>query len=81
MPGGGELGQHTCSRAGCVRGAVWRLEWRNPKIHTADRVKVWLACQEHVTYLRDFLAARDFPLNVVAIAEAPTHAADNRGQQ
>ncbi|SJM60622.1 hypothetical protein CZ774_10060 [Frigoribacterium sp. JB110] len=39
--------------------------WRNPKIHSADRRKVWLACDEHVTYLREFLASRSFPLEVV----------------
>jgi hypothetical protein len=55
-----------CSRAGCRAPASSRVEWRNPKIHTADRVKVWLACDEHVDYLRDFLAARDFPVQVVA---------------
>jgi hypothetical protein len=63
----GDLEQHTCSRAGCLEHATWRLEWRNPKIHAADRVKVWLACDEHVDFLREFLAARDFPLSVVAI--------------
>jgi hypothetical protein len=55
-----------CSRAGCRERATSRIEWRNPKIHTADRVKVWLACDEHVDFLREFLAARDFPLRVVA---------------
>lgn len=63
----GDLEQHTCSRAGCFEHATWRLEWRNPKIHTADRVKVWLACDEHVEFLRDFLAAREFPLTVVGM--------------
>jgi hypothetical protein len=56
----------TCSRAGCLERATWRVEWRNPKIHTEDRVKVWLACDEHVDYLREFLAARQFPVRVVA---------------
>lgn len=65
----------SCSRAGCRESALWRLDWRNPRIHTADRVKTWLACDEHVDYLREFLAARDFPLTVspltpVARAEA-----------
>lgn len=55
----------TCSRAGCSAQALWRIEWRNPKIHAAHRVKVWLACDEHVDYLREFLAARDFPVTVV----------------
>ena len=59
-----------CSRAGCSADAVWRIVWRNPRIHTADRRKTWLACAEHVGYLRDFLAARDFPLEVVPFASA-----------
>lgn len=61
----GEPEPLTCSRAGCTETAGWRIEWRNPKIHTADRVKVWLACEEHVDFLREFLAAREFPLRVV----------------
>ena len=72
MIGFGEPERLTCSRAGCTEQAGWRLEWRNPKIHSEDRVKVWLACAEHVDYLREFLAARDFPLRVVAVDERTT---------
>ena len=61
----------TCSRAGCDRRAEWRLRWRNPKIHSADRVKVWLACDDHVGYLHDFLAARSFPIVVDGELDAP----------
>jgi hypothetical protein len=56
-----------CSRAGCAEIAGWRIEWRNPKIHAADRVKVWLACDEHRDYLETFLASRDFPVTVVQL--------------
>ncbi|MFU8948085.1 hypothetical protein ACLRGF_15290 [Mycetocola zhadangensis] len=56
-----------CSRAGCSETAVWRIEWRNPKIHSADRVKVWLACEDHREYLENFLASRDFPVTVLAL--------------
>ena len=59
-----------CSRAGCRAEAVWRLEWRNPRIHTPDRRKEWGACDAHVDYLRGFLAARDFPLTVDRLAAA-----------
>ncbi|GLI28891.1 hypothetical protein ARHIZOSPH14_31330 [Agromyces rhizosphaerae] len=62
----------TCSRAGCTERATHRIDWRNPRIHAADRRKTWLACDEHVGYLRDFLAARDFPLEVGPIADDPT---------
>jgi hypothetical protein len=60
-----------CSRAGCGSPAIFSVNWRNPKIHGADRVKVWLACAEHVDYLRGFLEARDFPVSVAPIVRAP----------
>lgn len=67
---GGETGQRfECSRAGCRAEAAWALLWRNPKIHTPDRRKTWLACDEHLPVLRDFLAARDFPLEVRTVEE------------
>ncbi|WZO45066.1 hypothetical protein MRBLWH13_001523 [Microbacterium sp. LWH13-1.2] len=53
-----------CSRAGCRNTATMQVVWRNPRIHTADREKIWLACAEHVGFLRDYLAARDFPVTV-----------------
>jgi hypothetical protein len=59
-----------CSRAGCASAAAWNVNWRNPKIHTPDRVKVWLACDEHRDYLREFLAARDFPVLVTPVGES-----------
>lgn len=60
-----------CSRAGCRADATWHVVWRNPRIHAADRRKIWAACDEHVAYLRDYLAARDFPVSVEAFtAEA-----------
>ncbi len=59
--------RHTCSRAGCRVEATTAIEWRNPRIHTGDRVKVWLACDDHVAVLRDFLMARAFPLEVKAL--------------
>jgi hypothetical protein len=53
-----------CSRAGCRAPATARILWRNPALHTPDRRKTWLACDEHVGFLTDFLAARSFPLEV-----------------
>lgn len=61
---GGGPGVDTCSRAGCSAPATQRVIWRNPRIHAADRQKIWLACDDHVAYLRDFLAAREFPVRV-----------------
>ena len=59
--------RYTCSRAGCRDAAEWALVWRNPKIHSADRRKTWLACEAHLKVLRDFLSDRDFPLEIVAV--------------
>ena len=47
--------------------ARFRLEWRNPRIHDAARVKVWLACGEHRDELATFLTVRSFPLTVVPL--------------
>lgn len=49
-----------CSRRGCARNAEWQLVWNNPKVHSPERRKVWLACGEHREYLSEFLAQRDF---------------------
>ena len=62
----------TCSRAGCRAAARWRIDWRNPRIHAADRRKTWVACDEHVGYLREFLTARDFPVWVAPLAPVQT---------
>lgn len=60
-----------CSRTGCRAPASWQVQWRNPRIHSPERRKIWTACDDHVAYLRDYLAARDFPVDVVAFdAEA-----------
>lgn len=67
---GGTLSlQHACSRAGCSDEASWVLRWRNPKIHDEDRRKTWLACDGHLEYLKDFLEARSFPLEVLTLSE------------
>jgi hypothetical protein len=54
-----------CSARGCTAPATWDLRWNNPKLHTPDRRKVWLACEDHKTSLSDFLGARSFLREVV----------------
>ena len=49
-----------CSAKGCQEPAAWQLLWNNPRIHTPDRRKTWLACDVHRASLGDFLAARQF---------------------
>jgi len=66
---GGDPDVPVCSRAGCAAAASWRIDWRNPRIHAEDRRKTWLACEDHVGYLRDFLGAREFPLEVSPLVE------------
>jgi hypothetical protein len=60
-----------CSAKGCQQAAVWALVWNNPKLHTPDRRKSWLACDEHREQLADFLTARRFLREVVPVDEAP----------
>ena len=57
---GQDLTVDMCSRAGCTALATHKLNWRNPKIHTEDRVKTWLACDEHLSFLVDYLETRGF---------------------
>lgn len=47
-----------CSRRGCRQAAVVRLLWNNPRIHTPERRKVWLACGEHEAWLTSYLRDR-----------------------
>jgi hypothetical protein len=49
-----------CSAKGCRAPARWALVWNNPKVHTPEREKLWLACDTHRSTLGDFLGARGF---------------------
>jgi hypothetical protein len=49
-----------CSAKGCQVRASYDLRWNNPKIHTPDRRKHWLACPDHRESLSAFLSARGF---------------------
>ena len=63
------VGDLVCSAKGCRETAAWGLLWNNPKLHTPDRRKVWLACDEHRTSLSEFLELRGFLRDVVPVAE------------
>lgn len=54
-----------CSAKGCTAGALWDLQWNNPKLHTPERRKIWLACEDHKASLSDFLGSRGFLQDVV----------------
>jgi hypothetical protein len=62
----------TCSARGCTAPAVWAVLWNNPRLHTPERRKKWLACDEHRESLSSFLAARSFLKDVVPVEEAPS---------
>ena len=64
----------TCSAKSCKNAATWQLLWNNPKLHTPERRKVWLACDEHRQSLSEFLGARNFLKDVV-----PHDPAETRG--
>ncbi|GAA2101434.1 hypothetical protein GCM10009841_17160 [Microlunatus panaciterrae] len=49
-----------CSAKGCASEAVFDVQWNNPKIHTPERRKHWLACDAHRDSLSAFLSARGF---------------------
>ena len=58
-----------CSARGCRADAVWALHWNNPRLHTPDRRKTWLACGEHRTDLEQFLGLRGFLREVGGVDE------------
>ena len=60
-----------CSAKGCRRGASWAHLWNNPTLHTPERRKVWLACDEHRTSLGEFLSLRGFLKDTVPADEIP----------
>ncbi len=63
-----------CSAKGCRREASWQLLWNNPKLHTPDYRKTWLACDEHKATLGQFLEVRRFLREVTpfgAASDAP----------
>jgi len=43
--------------------------WNNPKLHTPERRKVWLACEDHREHLAGFVSLRGFLIEVVPVAE------------
>ena len=62
-----------CSAKSCRTLATWQLLWNNPKLHTPERRKVWLACDEHRESLTSFLGSRGFMKDVVPhVPGAPT---------
>ena len=53
-----------CSAKGCRAAAVHVLVWNNPKVHTPDREKTWVACEAHRGPLAEHLDVRGFLIRV-----------------
>lgn len=62
-------GDLVCSAKGCREDAAWGLLWNNPRLHTPERRKVWLACDAHREHLEQFLGARSFWKQTVPVEE------------
>lgn len=67
--GTGAPEEQLCSAKGCRAEAQWALQWNNPRLHTPDRRKTWLACTEHRDHLETFLGSRSFLREVVPVSE------------
>ncbi|MEJ5915578.1 hypothetical protein [Pseudokineococcus sp. 1T1Z-3] len=57
-----------CSARGCRAAPAWGLRWNNPRLHTPERRKTWLACDEHRERLSTHLDVRGFLRDVVPAA-------------
>jgi hypothetical protein len=63
------VGDMVCSARRCTCEAQQALLWNNPRLHTPERRKVWLSCDEHLDHLSQFLQVRGFLQSVVGVAE------------
>ncbi|WNB87453.1 hypothetical protein REH70_06375 [Cellulomonas sp. ATA003] len=63
------IDERVCSARGCREEAAWGLLWNNPKLHTPERRKVWLACDAHRTHLEQFLGTRAFLRATVPVTD------------
>jgi hypothetical protein len=57
-----------CSAKGCRQAAAHVLVWNNPRLHTPDREKTWVACEDHRQSLSSFLDLRGFLRRVDPLA-------------
>ena len=60
-----------CSAKGYRARATSALLWNNPRLHEDSRRKVWLACEDHVGSLGDFLGLRGFLRSTVPVEQIP----------
>jgi len=58
-----------CSAKGCRQPARHVLVWNNPRLHTPEREKTWVACDAHRGTLSEHLDVRGFLRRVDALPE------------
>ena len=63
-----------CSAKACRATATWAHLWNNPRLHDAERRKVWLACEDHRVSLGEFLSVRGFLVETVPADAIPATA-------
>jgi hypothetical protein len=81
-PGPTQASVALCSRKACRSEASWQLLWNNPKIHTPERRKIWLACGEHRDWLEDYLQTRGLWKETVAMrTHSGTGGSAGQGQE
>jgi hypothetical protein len=69
-----------CSAKGCSAGATWSLGWNNPRLHSPERRKTWLACDAHRDPLAEFLGARRFLREVTRLEDQLGEQGDDLSQ-
>ena len=69
LPRPDSVDELVCSARGCRAEASWGLLWNNPRLHTPERRKVWLACDAHREHLEQFLGTRAFLRGTVPVGE------------
>ena len=62
-------GRMLCGAKGCRTDAAYGLLWNNPKLHTPERRKTWLACEDHRVSLSYFLSVRGFLKDTVPVSQ------------
>ena len=69
-----EIPEHdlVCSTKKCRARPSWALVWNNPKVHTPDRRKTWLASDDHREHLASILGMRGFLREVTAVSDSLT---------
>ncbi|CAN5359140.1 hypothetical protein BH23ACT6_BH23ACT6_01360 [soil metagenome] len=58
-----------CSAKACRATATHAIIWRNPRLHTESRRKVWVACGDHRDTLASFVDLRGFLIEVIAVQD------------